>query len=103
MISIWLQELVQKSFVLFYYSLDIHYQQRNARKCWTIVQGIPYDIDLKHVLRAWKKMFNCNGAIVEKKEGGLIIQLQGDKRNEVAKFLVYEGIGTKETVKVHGH
>ncbi len=83
--------------------IHIHYQQRTARKCWTIIQGIPGDIDLKHVLKAWKKMFNCNGTILQDKVKGEIIQLQGDKRNEVAEFLIYEGIGTKDTVKVHGH
>lgn len=48
-------------------------------------------------------MFNCNGTILNEEERGEIIQLQGDKRNEVAEFLIQEGIGTKDNVKVHGH
>jgi translation initiation factor 1 len=50
-------------------------------------------------------MFNCNGTIVnDKTKGkGKIIQLQGDQRTDISKFLIEEGIGTKDTVKIHGH
>eukprot|EP00826_Nyctotherus_ovalis_P025414 TRINITY_DN196_c0_g1_i15.p2 TRINITY_DN196_c0_g1~~TRINITY_DN196_c0_g1_i15.p2 ORF type:complete len:110 (+),score=37.47 TRINITY_DN196_c0_g1_i15:29-331(+) len=53
--------------------IHIHYQQRTAKKCWTIVQGIPEDIDLKRVLKAWKKVFNCNGTILDDPQKGKII------------------------------
>ncbi len=35
-------------------------------------------------------------------EYGAIMQLQGDKRKEVAEFFVHEGIADKEHVRVHG-
>ena len=35
-------------------------------------------------------------------EYGAILQLQGDKRKEVADFLLHEGIADKEMVRVHG-
>jgi len=34
---------------------------------------------------------------------GTVIQLQGDKRKDVAKFLLEEGIATKEEIKIHGY
>lgn len=46
--------------------------------------------------------FNCNANIVVDEEYGAIMQLQGDKRKEVAEFFVHEGIADKEHVRVHG-
>ena len=82
---------------------DLHYQQRTARKCLTIIQGLPDDLDYKKILRAYKKLFNCNGTIVEDEEMGTVIQLQGDKRKDVALFLLEEGIANREEIKIHGY
>jgi translation initiation factor 1 len=46
--------------------------------------------------------FACNGAVIENKDHGQIIQLSGDKRNKVASFLVEEGFPLSR-IKVHGH
>ena len=83
-------------------SLDLHYQQRTTRKCITIIQGLQDDLDDKKLCRAFKKMFHCNGTVVEDEEKGMIIQLQGDFRKDVALFFVEEGIATKEGIKIHG-
>ena len=83
--------------------VDLHYQQRTARKCLTIIQGLPDDLDYKKILRAYKKLFNCNGTIVEDEEMGTVIQLQGDKRKDVALFLLEEGIANREEIKIHGY
>jgi translation initiation factor 1 len=34
---------------------------------------------------------------------GTVIQLQGDNRKNVAKFLVEEGIASVEEIKIHGY
>jgi len=46
--------------------------------------------------------FCCNGTIVEHKELGEVIQLQGDHRQRVNEMLAQEGIVKKENIKVHG-
>ncbi|EUR67490.1 translation initiation factor SUI1 [Plasmodium falciparum 7G8] len=46
--------------------------------------------------------FNCNGTIIEDIEHGSIIQLQGDKRNNVKEFLIREGICALEHIRIHG-
>jgi len=33
---------------------DLHYQQRTARKCLTIIQGIPEEYDFKKLLKEFK-------------------------------------------------
>merc|ERR1712167_151897 len=82
---------------------DVHIrvQQRNGRKCITTVQGLAADLDIKKILKYIKKSFNCNGAVVDDKAGA-VIQLQGDQRDNVKKFLTTENICIAEEVKVHG-
>ncbi|KAK8823580.1 hypothetical protein WA577_002499 [Blastocystis sp. JDR] len=80
----------------------IRIQQRNGRKSITTVQGLATDLNLKLILKTWKRSFTCNGAIVDDEEHGKIIQLQGDQRTNVRDFLVNEEINRKEDIIVHG-
>lgn len=48
-------------------------------------------------------MWCCNGTAIEDPEKGTIIQLQGDKRRDIYKFLIEEGISYKEQIKMHGY
>ena len=66
------------------------------------MQGLAVDLDQKKILRYIKKSFNCNGAVIEDKKSGDVIQLQGDQRDNVKKFLTHENIVNTEEVKVHG-
>ena len=48
-------------------------------------------------------MFSCNGSVkVHPKTGEEYFALFGDHREEICDFLIHEGIGTKENIKVHG-
>lgn len=71
---------------------------RNRKKCVTTVEGLADDLDL----RALKKQFKCNGSVVKDEIVGEIIQLQGDTRMGVAKFLVSEEILGKDSIVLHG-
>lgn len=84
--------------------IHIRVQQRRAHKWITTIQGISPEFDLKKILRAFKKNFNCNGTIVtDEEKGDEIIQLTGDQRHACADFFIQEGIAlNKELVKVHG-
>ena len=82
--------------------VHIQFQQRTTRKCLTIIQGLADDLDFKKLLRHFKKMWNCNGTLINHEEWGQVIQLQGDNRKAVAKFLMEEGIASKEEIKIHG-
>lgn len=77
-------------------------QQRSGRKTLTTVQGLPPALDKKRVLKAFKKVFACNGTIVDDEEQGEVIQLSGDQRHKVANVLVDEGVASKEEIKIHG-
>ena len=82
--------------------VHIQFQQRTTRKCLTLIQGLSPDIDFKKLLRHFKKMWNCNGTLIQSDEWGQVIQLQGDNRRAVSKFLIEEGLAEKEEIKIHG-
>lgn len=44
----------------------------------------------------------CNGTVVEDKELGKVIQLQGDQRKNVSAFLISNELAKKDSIKVHG-
>jgi len=66
------------------------------------LKGIGEEFDKKRLLRAFKKKFACNGTVVDHKEYGEVIQLQGDQRTNVSQFLTETGICPTEQLKVHG-
>lgn len=82
--------------------VHLRVQKRTGKKYLTTIQGIPTKFSLKKLLKAFKKEFCCNGTIVEDEELGSIIQLQGDKRKEVAEFLLSESVVDKANLQVHG-
>ena len=83
--------------------VHLHFQKRNARQCLTSVRGLPEDLDMKKLTRHFKKAWCCNGTTTKHSEWGDIIQLQGDRRRDIFKFLIDEGISTKEEIKIHGY
>lgn len=83
--------------------VHIRTQKRTNRKCLTIIEGMPRDIDLKKVLKYFKKTFSCNGTILKNEETDeQIMQLTGDNRREVSQFLKEEQIVADDRIRVHG-
>ncbi|KAF4624817.1 hypothetical protein G7Y89_g13354 [Cudoniella acicularis] len=79
--------------------------ERNGRKTLTTVQGLPKKFDQWKILRVIKKKFACNGTVVVDDDMGEVIQLQGDQRNDVQKFLIDKKEGLEldpKTIKIHG-
>ena len=74
--------------------VHIRVQQRNGRKCITHVQGLSQDteLDLKKILRTFKKTFNCNGSIQTDDEYGKVLQMSGDQRTGVYEYLTEKKI-----------
>ncbi|KAI7907996.1 translation initiation factor SUI1 [Cokeromyces recurvatus] len=83
-------------------NIHLRIQQRNGRKTLTTLQGLPTQYDAKKILKTFKKLFACNGTIVEDEEHGDILQLTGDQRLKIAEFLVEEKIAKKTDIKIHG-
>ena len=93
-------------------SLDIQVhlrvRKRNAKKCVTTIEGLDHyvdncDLDIKQLLKHIKTKLCCNGSIVEDGETEKhVIQVTGDKRDEIASMLV-EHYGVKKSdIIMHG-
>jgi translation initiation factor 1 len=82
--------------------IHIRIQKRNGRKSVTTVQGLSSALDLKKILKVFKKELCCNGTVHEDEKAGQVLQLQGDQRQFVLDFLVKEDIAKKEDIVVHG-
>lgn len=96
------EEEARKAMEAMTHMVHIRVQQRTTRKSYTIVEDIPEDIDLKKVVRAFRKILSCGGEVKNQK-GKKIILLQGDQREHVKDFLLEEGIVREDEIKVHGH
>jgi translation initiation factor 1 len=86
------------------YSTPVHIRktQRNARKCFTIIEGLAEDLDLKKICKYLTKKNQCSGTILVDEKFGQVIKLTGDKRKEVKEFLIKEDICKTEQIHIHG-
>lgn len=83
--------------------VHLRIQQRTARKSITTIEGLVTNVELKKVLKAMKKRFSCNGAIIKSEEYGEIIKLSGDQRVTVRDFLCNVAqLVSKEDIVMHG-
>ena len=82
--------------------IHIRLQQRNGRKSLTTIQGLNSIFDFEKINKALKKEFCCNGCVIQDSELGIIIQLQGDQRDNVINFLIKQEIALKKMIKIHG-
>jgi len=80
--------------------------QQLGRRTLTIIQELDDDLDFKRICKNMRKQFNCNGNVVNDKEMGEIIQLQGDQRDNVKAWLIkHEILTTKDLDRlvIHGY
>lgn len=82
--------------------VHIHIQQRNGRKSLRTIQGLRKELSYEKILKDLKKEFCCNGTIVQDKELGKVIQLQGDQRKNTFAFLIRVDVVKKDQIKIHG-
>ena len=82
--------------------VTIRVQQRNGKKCLTIITGIAEDLDLDKILRYLKKKYSCNGSISDDEKFGEVITLSGDQKENVYKFFIKQEIYTKDCIIIKG-
>jgi translation initiation factor 1 len=64
--------------------IHIWFKQFNKRRCITTIEDLDSDLDLEKICRHMRRQFSCNGTVIDDK----IIQLQGDMREAIKKWLV---------------
>ena len=82
--------------------LTISVQQRNNRQCITIISEIAEDLDLKKLLKYFKKTYNCNGTILDDEKFGNVITLTGNQTDNVYNFFIAEEIYNKDNIIIKG-
>jgi translation initiation factor 1 len=82
--------------------VTIRLQQRNGKKCITVITGIAKDLDLDKILKYFKKTFSCNGSISNDEKFGEVITLSGDQKENVYNFFIKEEIYKKDCIIIKG-
>lgn len=82
--------------------VTIQVLQRNGRKFFTSIIGLPDDLDKEKIVHHLKKTYKCNGFITKNAEFGEIITLTGDHKESVYRFFIDEEICVKEEIIIKG-
>ena len=101
-------ELIIYIILDFYYErahVNVSFQQRNGRCKITQIFGLPSDrVNFKKLVKQMKKQFQSNGTIKNDEEKGMVIQMAGDKREEIAEYIVKLNIGVgKDQITIQGY
>ena len=84
--------------------IHIRITKRNARKSICTIEGLQFDKDtFKQILKEMKKKFACNGNLVEDEKLGMVLQLQGDIREQAKNLLVKNYDISDENIVIHGY
>ena len=83
-------------------SIVIITKQRNARKYFTFIKGLPDELNHAELISNLKKKLFCNGAVIEDKEFGKVIQFNGSHKEEIKEYLIKNDIATEEEIKLRG-
>ena len=90
--------------------IHIRVQQRNGRKSITTVENLAEANDeetsgltdikyLENAAKCLRKKMNCSAAV---KKQDKVIQLSGDNRQAIKKYLIENNVVSEESIKVHG-
>jgi translation initiation factor 1 len=84
--------------------IHIRLQKRNARKSFTIIEGLKLDVDeTTKFLKKMKIMFCCAGYLKNIDEfGGEVIQMSGDNRHKIKDFIIKEYKYNGDDISIHG-
>jgi translation initiation factor SUI1 len=79
--------------------IDLEIQKRTKYKTTTLIKGLDKtNIDLEKVVSKWRKSYCCSVA----NDNG-VIKLSGDRRDDVAQYLIKENIVQSEQIRMHGY
>lgn len=96
--------------------IEIRIQQRTSKNFLTFVSGLesmPFipilesasqEDRIKRLCQMFRRKFKVGGAVVKDKQQSMqsVIQLNGDQRQAVKKFLIDYKLCTAEHIKIHG-
>jgi len=81
--------------------VHIRVQQRKGRKCVTSVEGLDKRLNFNRVNKEFQKRWGCNGTVLDVKEMGKVILLQGNWSENIKQFLLEERLASEANLKIH--
>ncbi len=84
-------------------SVIISITQRNSRKSITKIEGLSTSLDMKKIIKELQQKVQSSGSISEVEGHGKVILFQGDKRNEIIKYLVDNNYVNRDNIKLMGY
>lgn len=81
--------------------VHIRVQQRSGKKFVTTVQGLNPKLNFRRINREFQHRWGCNGTVLETKEAGTVIQLQGNFAEKVKEFILEARFATSNNIEVH--
>jgi translation initiation factor 1 len=84
--------------------IHVRIQQRTGRKSWTFIEGLDSfntnnDADfMKRTCIKFRSVFSCSVTLKENN----ILQLQGDKRDDICEYLLKNKFAKKDDIVRHG-
>jgi translation initiation factor SUI1 len=79
--------------------VHLEIKKRVKNKAITYVKGLPESLDKEKLLKTWRTKYSCNCSVDETGT----ISLAGDRREDVANYLIENGITLPEYIKIHGY
>lgn len=81
-----------------FYFIDITTQQRNNKKCWTIISNLTGKEDkIKDFMQKAKRKFSCSGSIDENNN----LRFTGDHKNDLSELVQSEFNIKKNRIRLH--
>ena len=100
------ESVASPQFELSKRKIHISFRKTGPRSL-TIIEGLDEDLDLNKISKAMKKEFSCACTVQKNKDDEEIIQIQGNKVDDVRKWLVKVEILTQreaeDRIHVHGY
>lgn len=81
--------------------VHIRVQQRSGKKFVTTIQGLNPKLNFRRINREFQRRWGCNGTVLETKDAGTVIQLQGNFAERVKDFIVDAHFTTLNNIEVH--
>jgi translation initiation factor 1 len=84
-------------------NIHIRIKQRSAKKTITIIEGLAEDLDLKKIAKVLRRQCKVMASVITK-DGETVIQMSGDQRETVKRFLIDMHVWEEPDlpIKIHG-
>lgn len=82
--------------------IHISVKQRNGKKCFTVIEGIPDTYDYKKIAKDMRHKFHCGVSVYTDETNAKMLQLNGDHRSDIKQLIMSTLSIDESNIVVHG-